>query len=148
MNAAHLHLVTNHLPVVGVPFALLLLAWGMWRRSAELIRTACGAFVILTLLTFPAYFSGEQAAGVLGAPPDADLTIIQRHDDTAAWAFTALFVAGVTALAGLIGFRKRESVPVWFSLTVFMLGLVTAVFLIWTANLGGKIRHSEIRQQR
>jgi len=36
MNAAHLHLIVNHVPVLGPVFALLLLSLGMIRRSVDL----------------------------------------------------------------------------------------------------------------
>lgn len=62
MNAAHLHLALNHLPVVGSFFALLLLAWGMFRRSEEIKRTALLGVVVVTAFCFPGYFSGDSAA--------------------------------------------------------------------------------------
>ena len=46
MNAAHLHLMVNHLPVVGTPVILALLLWGLVRRSRDIQRAALGGAVV------------------------------------------------------------------------------------------------------
>ena len=61
MNDAHFHLVTNHLPVVGVLFAVLLLLYAAWRKSDEAKTIAFGFSVLVGLLSMPGYFSGEGA---------------------------------------------------------------------------------------
>ena len=45
-NAAHWHLVLNHLPVVGSMAALLLLAWALVRNTDDLKRTAAASLVM------------------------------------------------------------------------------------------------------
>src|SRR5215217_3565000 len=40
MTWAHVHLALNHVPVIGLPIAVLLLAWALVRRSAELTGRA------------------------------------------------------------------------------------------------------------
>lgn len=39
MNEAQLHLLTNHLPVMGSLFTVLLLLWGLIRKSDEIKRS-------------------------------------------------------------------------------------------------------------
>jgi hypothetical protein len=50
MTLTHLHLVLNHVPVLGTAFGLALLAFGIWRRSTELKKTALGVFVLTALM--------------------------------------------------------------------------------------------------
>ena len=58
MNAAHWHLVLNHIPVVATPFAALLLGFALWRkRPSELFGVSLGAFVLIALLSVPAYLT-------------------------------------------------------------------------------------------
>ena len=38
MSATHLHLLINHLPVMGGPIAIVLLAWALVARSRDLTR--------------------------------------------------------------------------------------------------------------
>src|SRR3954469_20251907 len=42
LNAAHIHLLVNHVPVFGTIFAALLIAWGLLRKSEEVLRLGLG----------------------------------------------------------------------------------------------------------
>jgi len=69
MNLAHLHLVLNHLPVLGTGFGLALLIFGLWRRSDELKKTALGVLVLVALAAVPVYLTGEPAEELVQAVP-------------------------------------------------------------------------------
>ena len=72
MNATHLHLMLNHIPVLGTVFGLGLLVFALWRKSEELKKAALGIFLIVALLAVPVYLTGEPAEGV------ADLLLDRR----------------------------------------------------------------------
>lgn len=38
MSAAHVHLLLNHIPILGSIFGLLVLCYGIWRKSDEIKR--------------------------------------------------------------------------------------------------------------
>lgn len=142
MNFAHLHLLLNHLPVIGVAFALLVLAWGIYRKSEELIRTSMLLFVLVALITIPIFLTGDPARDFLlglGVPRAA----VRPHDNAAGVTLTIMEVLGGIALLGLIFFRNRERTPQWFLRVTLALALVAAASALWTANLGGQIRHPE-----
>lgn len=61
MNAAHLHLLINHLPLWGVVLGLLVGLYGAWRRSEDAVRVALMLFVVAALGAVAAYFSGHAA---------------------------------------------------------------------------------------
>lgn len=145
MDATHLHLALNHAPVFGTIFALGLLLYGLWRRSDELKKTVLGFVVVVTLLTFPAYFSGESAAEKPGAFTGISNTLVEQHDEAAALAFTGVFISGLLALTGLILFRRAKPIPTWFCLALMTLLLIVSALMVRTANLGGQIRHPEAR---
>jgi hypothetical protein len=150
MNYAHWHLTLNHVPVVGSFFVLGLLAWALWRRSEELKWTSLGATVLVALLTIPAYRTGEPAfeaaMEVLEATPEDEDPIVKAHENAAGLAFGGIALAGVVALAGLIRARvTRKPIAPALVLSVFILVIGTAVLMARAANLGGQIRHSEIR---
>jgi hypothetical protein len=54
-------------------------------------------------------------------------------------------VTGIAALIGLIIFRRAEKLPGWVIGAALVLSLATSGLMGWTANLGGQIRHTEIR---
>lgn len=143
--AAHLHLVLNHLPVVGSLFALGLLAWGCWRHSEELKRAGLGAVVIVALVTIPAYLTGEPAwEDIMGLPGDND-PYIEAHERAAQFAFGASALTGIVALIGLLKSTRGKSLSVRWTTTVLVLLVITAGMMSYVANLGGMIRHTEIR---
>ncbi len=53
MNYAHVHLLLNHLPVVGALFGLLLLVVAILHNSGELKKAGLWIFVILALISIP-----------------------------------------------------------------------------------------------
>jgi beta-lactamase regulating signal transducer with metallopeptidase domain len=61
MNWAHIHLLLNHVPVLGTIFGLALLGYAVLKRSEALKRAALGVFVAVALLALPVYFTGEPA---------------------------------------------------------------------------------------
>lgn len=144
MNEAQLHLLTNHLPVMGSLFTVLLMLWGIVRKSDEIQKVALGAMVLVALTALPAYFTGEPAHHLVEHLPGVSEAHIEEHESMGKFALTSAIGLGVVALAGLILSRGK---PV--SLAVASIALVANLFVAgvmgYTAHLGGQIRHSEIR---
>jgi predicted membrane channel-forming protein YqfA (hemolysin III family) len=145
MNAAHLHLISTHLPVVGAGFGFCLLLWSLVRRSEELKDISLVVFVLAALLSIPAYLSGRPAEALIKGTPGLVPELIEQHAELALVAFVGMGVLGVTALAGLIAFRSPKVYPRWFMALVVLLALAVGGLMGWTSNLGGKVRHPEIR---
>ena len=49
MNAAHFHLMFNHLPIVGLGFAILLNLLAIIRKSEELRNLSCWFYILIGL---------------------------------------------------------------------------------------------------
>jgi hypothetical protein len=149
MNYAHWHLILNHIPVVGSFFVLLLLLWALMRRSDELKRASLGAAVLVALLTIPTYLTGEPAfeaaMEVMEATEEDEDPIVKAHENAAAWAFGVAALTGVVALGGLLYSRGGKAVPPAVTVSVLVLLVGTVAATSYTANIGGKIRHPEIR---
>jgi hypothetical protein len=145
MNPAHLHLLLTHLPVVGAVFAVLLLAVGLLTRSAAVRRVALAAVVVVALLGLPTYFTGEGAEDAVEGLPGVSEALVERHEDAAGRSLVVLEAAGVLALLGLAVTARARRVPTWVVAGTLLVTAVGAGLLGWTANLGGEIRHTEIR---
>jgi uncharacterized membrane protein len=146
MNWAHIHLMINHFPVIGMIFAVLLLVYALMKKSEELTKAALGAFVLIALMTIPVYLTGEAAEDIVKKLPDVTETLISRHEEAASAALTLMMVAGVASLAGLFLFRSRP-LPKWFTIIVLVLAFAASSVMGLTANLGGMVRHTEIRNE-
>ncbi len=145
MNQAHLHLLLNHFPVIGAILCLLLLLFALIRKSDELKRASLGGLVLISLLTIPAFLTGEPAEELVENLPGVSHALIEAHEEAALVAFIALGLTGALALVGLIWFRRRTVLPIWLMTVALLLTSASVGLMARTANLGGEIRHTEIR---
>ena len=145
MNGAHLHLLLNHIPVLGTFFGLALLAFAVWKRSDELRKAALGTFFIAALAATATYLTGEPAEDVVKGLPGIPRPLISRHEDAAGIALAGSIALGVLALGGLIWLRWGRQIKPWFSTLALAAAIIVTGLMAWTANLGGQIRHTEIR---
>jgi hypothetical protein len=145
MNGAHLHLLINHIPVLGTLFSLALLAFSVWKRSEDLRKAALGAFVIVALAAGATYLTGDPAEDAVKGLPGVSTALIERRDDAAGIALGGAIALGLLALGALIWFRGGRPVKNWFSTLALAAAVLVTGWMAWTAYLGGQIRHTEIR---
>ena len=145
MNFPHIHLLLNHIPVLGTAFAFALLAWALFRRSDDLRRAALAAFILVALLSIPTYLTGEPAGEMLvNQRAGVSSWQIERHDAAAEVALTAVLCLGGLALL-LLGLEwKKVAVPRNVQWLTPVMALVVLALMAWTATLGGQIRHPEL----
>jgi hypothetical protein len=147
MNLTHIHLLLNHVPVLGTVIGLGLLLYGTWRKSPELKRAAAGLLVVVALLAVPVYLTGEPAEHDVESLPGVSKHLIEEHEEAASVAFTGVLILGVLALTGLFLSRGGREVPAGFGTTLLAASLIVSGLMAWTANRGGQIRHTEIRSE-
>ncbi len=147
VNWPHVHLILNHLPVVGAVFSAGVLAYGAAIRAPAAVRAGLWALVATAIFGAATYFTGEPAEHALEDRnlPGVTEEVIEAHQDFARISTVVLVAVGLVALAGLVRFRGQRHAPRGFVVAVFVLSLVAVGTMAWTANLGGRIRHTEIR---
>jgi uncharacterized membrane protein len=146
MNQAHLHLLVNHVPIVGSLFALGLLGAGVVGKNDVLTRAGLVAVLLAGLLCFPAQLSGVGAAQVVHHLPGVSSTLIQTHAQAAEWGFWALESAAALALFGLLLLKNASPRAQLMALLALAATAVSFGLLARAGNLGGQIRHPEIRE--
>jgi uncharacterized membrane protein len=145
MSWAHIHLALNHVPVIGLPIAVLLLAWALLRRSVELTRAAFGLLVLLAILTVVVQLTGEPAEDLVEGLPGVIDSMIEKHEEAALIGTLGMSALGLLALFGWWRYRTGRNIVRWYSSFMLVAGLVLSAYFVWVANLGGQIRHTEIR---
>jgi len=144
-NVAHLHIAINHIPVILIPAALVILAVGVWRRSEAVFRT--GILVAWAGVAFglATYFTGDAAADLVMAVEKAQEKtldpIVGEHDASAGW---ALGSAVLVTVAGVWAWR-RKGLGREVTVPLLVLTALSSAILGRTALLGGRIRHPEAR---
>ena len=146
MSMVHLHLLLNHVPVVGMFIGLLLLAYALLRRDEGLVRVCLGLFAILALIAIGTFLTGEPAEEAVEGLAGVSESVLERHEEAALRATIAFGALGLLSLGILLRFRRR-GLPLKAGVVVFFAALVPALAMAWAANLGGQIRHSEIRAE-
>jgi uncharacterized membrane protein len=133
----------NHIPVIGlaVPIAFLLIDWA--RKNRKLEWLSLQMFVVFALLAIPVYLTGSPASHKMREMPGISRDAIHRHSNAADFAFWTLEGLGALSLCVLYKFRSSEAVPPRITAALLALALATLGLMIWTAELGGKIRHIE-----
>ncbi len=145
INWAHVHVMINHFPVIGVFVSILLFAYALVRKSEEVKTVSLGMFVIIALITIPVFLTGEGAEDVVKHIPGVTETYIGRHEESAELTLILMEVLGGLALTGLVLLKLRGSIPRIIVILVLVMSLIAATATGITANLGGQIRHTEIR---
>ncbi len=145
MNLSHLHLVMNHVPTVGAAAALGLLLLGFVRRNDHLKHVGLELLFVLALLTLPVYVSGVAALYELRERPDISVDAMRIHQDAALAGFVVAELAGFIAWIALWQWRRRGRPAQGLVVSATVLLIVTLAIMGRAANLGGEIRHEEIR---
>ena len=148
MNLAHLHLMLNHIPLVGIGFTTLLLILAMLRRSNELINIALVFVVVVALWAIPVYLTGEPAEEIVEDLPGVSEQLIEEHEEQAEIAFIFVEVTGALALISLIVRLYSDKFGHRLALLTLLVLIISGGLMAWTANLGGEIRHPEIRSDK
>lgn len=143
MNAAHWHLVTNHIPIIGSFFVSLLLVIGMLRKSDVLISTSYWLFILLGIFTFVAISTGGKAAGYLSDAGMASDDYIKPHAEAAHKAALVMYATAVLSLIALL--VKRARTNRFIPALILIISLAGFGLLLWTGSLGGEIMHKEAR---
>jgi hypothetical protein len=144
MNDAHLHLLFNHLPIVGSLIGILILAAGIFLKQVLVRKTAFAVLIFSALVTLPAFFTGEGAEEIVEELPGISHSLIHEHEEAAE---LALWLSEVLGILALIAFylehiqHKLSGMANFFTL-IFSIG--TFVSFAKTGNTGGEIHHPEI----
>jgi uncharacterized membrane protein len=155
MNLAHLHLLLNHFPTVGMIVGIALFAVCLISRNEHLVRPSLLIFFGIAVLTIPTYVTGNSAQLAICKVQDkmtdpckdtnVSRALIEAHEAAALPAFVVMIVNGAFAWLGLWQYRRSGRVPKSTQLVVMALSVIAFGLMARAANMGGDIRHPEIR---
>jgi hypothetical protein len=151
ITPAHLHVALNHVPIIGLAVACIPVLVGILFHSRGALASGLLA-VILCAGTMPAIIETGEAAqesfvdGSIEPGMDAaGKEAFREHSGRAKFTAPVVYAAGILALAALITLIKFPRQAAWGSWAVLLGVLFSIALSIWTAEAGGRIRHSEFR---
>jgi hypothetical protein len=145
MNWIQLHLALNHVPVIGIPFVMILLAIGAGRKSNDVIRVAFWLITILSLMAIGIKFTGDFAFEQSPEQFSAVEGIVSKHEQAADQATTGVFLLGIAAALALFLARRGRTIRRWTLALVLVFGIATSLLYARSAHSGGQISHPELR---
>lgn len=144
MDAVHIHLMLNHIPVLLTPLAFVMLMLGLLRKNQTLRTTALNLFVIAAIVAVPVYLTGEPSEEMVETLPGIQESIVEQHEDAGKLGLIGTSVVGLLAVLFLVLHKAKTDFPVKSSLLLLLISAVSSGLLIQTAYIGGQIRHTEI----
>ena len=147
MNEAHIHLIINHLPIIGILISTGVLVFARIRRKSEFTRLGLWLVFITSLSTVPAYFSGEGAEELVEHLPGISENLIEEHEEYAEIALFVSQLTGLLALATILAARTSERFLRFGSMITLAAAAGSFTLMGLVANTGGKINHPELRNR-
>lgn len=144
ITAAHLHLALCHVPILAIFFGGACLSAARWRASRDLQEAALLMFVFGALLAVPLYLTGASAAGLIRGLPGFSDHLLERHQAASGLALAATVVLGLAAM-GSWALSRGRALAGGLQLALLILAVAAGGLGVWTAGIGGQVRHSEIR---
>lgn len=149
MDLTHLHLVLNHVPVIGLMIGFFVLVWGTIRKYDHVKNTGLLLLLVASIVTIPVYLTGEPAGEIVEKLPGVSEQIIGLHEDAAMFSLVLCIAVGGLAFLALIVRRFfSDAIGMIAIFAVLILTSLAGVSIAYTANLGGQVRHTEIRQSQ
>jgi len=145
MSAAHLHLILNHIPLLGLIFGAVLLAYGLWRGAEDVQKASLGLLAVAGLSAIAVYLTGEPAEEVVEGLAGVSHDAIEAHEEWGWYALVAGIATGVLALGTLLLGWVQERLGRGAVVLTLVVALLSSGLIGYTANLGGKISHPELR---
>ncbi len=148
MDLAHAHLYLNHIPIVGSIILFVFFVFSIIKKKESLVRISLWFFVCVALIILPVYFTGEPAEESVFKAAGIGEETIEPHESAALISLIIMEVIGAASLITLLIFKKDKKIPSWLGYSLAVLAIVYLGSVGITANLGGQIRHPEIKTEK
>ncbi len=114
-------------------------------KSDDIKRASLGIFFFIALLAIPTFATGTAAELALQKNPEISQPAIDAHETAAFIALAVMELTGALSWIGLWQYRRLSRLPQATVAAVLVCALITFGLMARAANIGGEIRHPEIR---
>lgn len=138
---AYLHLLSNHIPILGSLFGVLLLVVALVKPN---LHTTLSAYLILLVSGIGgivAYFTGEPAEESIEHVAGISHKLIHVHEEMAENALIFVFLLTAAAVVGLWAERAQWKSAKKIERFTLVIGIIAFILFAFTGYLGGHIRH-------
>lgn len=144
MDGLQLHLLTNHLPIIGTMAALLVVILGMLRKNDGAITAGLIIYVVMAVTVVPAYLSGEEAEERVEEIAGVSHDVIHEHEEMAELSLWLTSLSGLLAIGALFTRSKQSPLAPKFAMAFVVLAIIAFGQAARTGHEGGKIRRPDL----
>lgn len=146
LDAPHLHLLTNHIPIFVTFSGLIVMGIALWKRDHLARQIALILVSVGNAGALFTYWLGQQSyKAVRGLADESGQGWLDLHMERAeqvVWLYWLALIVSVAALVWCWRGRRFTALATWIATALAVVSLSLAG---WIADAGGKIRHSEFR---
>ena len=146
MNDAHLHMLVNHFPIIGLFFGFLILLFGIIRNNGTLKSTAYIIFIFCTIMGKVSMMTGDNAEHSVEKMAGFSGEYIHEHEEAAELFMKPLYVLGIVSVFGLVSVVKKRSSEKIVSICALLIAAICLFLSKGVGTTGGEVRHTEIRE--
>jgi uncharacterized membrane protein len=147
MDFTHLHLLITHLPIYGSMLGILVLVYGMIKKSTHTRMAAYLVLLIAAMGGLIAFTTGEAAEETVENIAGIDTNMIEEHEAFAKLTLAAIIALAVASIAGLLLTWKYPKSVNGVSAVVLIVSIIAFGMASWTGYLGGQVRHTEVGKE-
>lgn len=144
MNQTHIHLLINHLPIIGSMLGAVVLLYALIIKSDHTKMAAYILFVISSIGANIAYFTGEGAEESVENLQGVVEATMKHHETFALYALIALIILGLFSVVGFILTQRKSYMSLKAAYIILFVSIISFVLVARTGYLGGQIRHTEL----
>lgn len=142
MDQTHLHLITNHLGIIGTLFAGIVLIKGI---LSDTVQTRIASFILMLISsigTFITFRTGHEAEETVEHIKGISEYAIEQHEEFAETALWFIALLAIASIVGLYAAKKNMAAEKKLSWVILLICLISFVIFAWTGYLGGQIMHT------
>lgn len=142
MDQTHLHLITNHIAIIGTLFAGIVLLIGLISNT---VQTRIAAFILMLLSSIGGYITfktGHEAEETVEHIKGISEYVIEQHEEFAEKALWLIILLFIASIVGLYAGKKSLSTEKKISWVILLISIISFAVFAWTGYLGGQIMHA------
>jgi uncharacterized membrane protein len=142
MDQTHLHLITNHLAIIGTLFAGIVLLIGLLSNT---VQTRIASFILMLISSIGGYITfktGHEAEETVEHMKGISEYVIEQHEEVAEKALWFIILLFIASVAGLYAGKKNLSAEKKISWIILLIAFISFAIFAWTGYLGGQIMHA------
>lgn len=143
MNAAHLHLIVNHVSIFTTIIGIFILAWGMYKKNISIRNIAFVLFIVGAVGSFLAVQTGDSAEDIVEEISVVSSEAIHEHEEAAELSLWFSVALGLLSLGAVVIKKSDQRFKNSLHVAILLTAIVASGILAYVAYQGGEIRHPE-----